>query len=66
MAATPPPPPTHATPRVREEQREGVDHEELLEEIEEGEEHRLERELFGDSEEESEGRRERARLAKAA
>jgi hypothetical protein len=64
MAATPPPPPTQATPQVREERREGVDHEELLGEIEEGEEHRLERELFGESEEESEGRRERARLAK--
>jgi hypothetical protein len=64
MAATPPPPPTQATPQVREERREGVDHEELLGEIEEGEEQRLERELFGESEEESEGRRERARLAK--
>jgi hypothetical protein len=63
MAATPPPP-TQAAQQAREEQREGVDHEELLGEIEEGEEQRLERELFGESEEESEGQKERARLAK--
>jgi hypothetical protein len=63
MAATPPPP-TQAAQQAREEQREGVDHEELLGEIEEGEEQRLERELFGESEEESEGQKERARRAK--